>query len=101
MFIWAFDKNYIGTRNRGEALFIPFEQLFDLIKKQYLNDRKRSAEKIRLILDWKIMTTDNILIALLHHHLDDLAIEFMGYYSHFLDKNLFIYCMTHGNTYFL
>lgn len=47
------------------------------------------------------MTTDNILIALLHHHLDDLAIEFMGYYSHFLDKNLFIYCMTHGNTYFL
>lgn len=25
----------------------------------------------------------------------------MGYYSHFLDKDLFIHCMTHGNTYFL
>ncbi len=25
----------------------------------------------------------------------------MGYYSHFLDKELFIHCMTHGNTYFL
>jgi hypothetical protein len=59
------------------------------------------TEKIRIILDWKIMTGDNILIALLSLHLDDLAIEFMGYYSHFLDRHLFIYCMTHGNTYFL
>ena len=25
----------------------------------------------------------------------------MGYYSHFLDKELFIYCITHGNNYFL
>lgn len=25
----------------------------------------------------------------------------MGYYSHFLDKELFIHCMTHGNTFFL
>ena len=25
----------------------------------------------------------------------------MGYYSHFLDKSLFIYCITHGNTHFL
>jgi hypothetical protein len=25
LFIWAFDKNYIGTRNRADALFIPFE----------------------------------------------------------------------------
>lgn len=25
----------------------------------------------------------------------------MGYYSHFLDKELFIYCMHHGNNFFL
>lgn len=56
---------------------------------------------IKCVLDWKIFSMDNILQALLIHHFDELAIEYMGYYSHFLDKELFIHCMTHGNTYFL
>lgn len=38
---------------------------------------------------------------MLIHHFDELAIEYMGYYSHFLDKELFIHCMTHGNIFFL
>jgi hypothetical protein len=54
-----------------------------------------------MILDWEIISTDNILIALLAHHMDDIAIEYMGIYSHLLDKDLFIYCMTHGNNEFL
>ena len=58
-------------------------------------------KKIRKVLDWKVISTDNILVALLHHHFDDLASDYMGYYSHFLDKDLFIYCITNGNNFFL
>ena len=32
LFVWAFDKNYIGSRVR-DSMFITFEQLFDLIMK--------------------------------------------------------------------
>lgn len=38
LFTWAFDKNYVGARNKEGALFISFEQLFDLIKKQYVGE---------------------------------------------------------------
>lgn len=48
-----------------------------------------------------IITSDNILVALLYHYYDNLALDFMGYYSKFLDKNLFIYSLNHGNTMFL
>ena len=33
MFVWAFEKNYIGLRTKPDSLFINYEQLFDLIKK--------------------------------------------------------------------
>lgn len=76
----------------------------DLIQKTYHgkpNAKEKINEMIKFVLDWKIFSMDNILQALLIHHFDELAIEYMGYYSHFLDKELFIHCMTHGNTYFL
>jgi len=57
--------------------------------------------QIRKVLEWKIISLDNILRALLIHHEDELAVEYMGYYSHFLDKELFIHCMRNGNTEFL
>ena len=57
--------------------------------------------KIKMVLDWKIMSEDNILIALLVHNMDKIAIDYMGYYSFFLDKHLFVHCMTHGNNMFL
>lgn len=53
------------------------------------------------MLEWKIISTDNILIALLSHHFDEEAIEYMGYFSHLLDKELFVFCMTNGNNLFL
>lgn len=37
----------------------------------------------------------------MNHNLDKLAINYMGYYSHFLDKELFNYCLMHGNNIFL
>jgi hypothetical protein len=72
-----------------------------LVQKNYADDKQRAHEKIREILEWKVKSKNNILMALLVHHLDELAIEYMGYYSNFLDKALFGHCMTHGNTYFL
>jgi hypothetical protein len=72
-----------------------------MIKKHYFKDQLKAKKKLKEVLDWKIISNDNILIALLAHHIDDLAIDYMGYYSHFLDKDLFIFCMTHGNNFFL
>ena len=40
-------------------------------------------------------------MALLSHNFDDLAIDNMGYYNAFLNQDLFVYCMTHGNNIFL
>lgn len=45
-FVWAFDKNYIGLRHKAESLFITFEQLFDLVKKNYHEDRTKVTERI-------------------------------------------------------
>lgn len=66
-----------------------------------MENKELGLEKIKKICEWKVISTDNILIALLGHHLDELAIFYMGYFSHFLDKELFIYCMLHGNNFFL
>lgn len=100
-YTWAFDKNYIGQRDSKDAIFITFEQLFDLVKKNYEHDKEKTSQKVMEILEWKIISTDNILKALLIHHFDSIAIDYMGYYNHLLDKELFIHCMTHGNNRFL
>lgn len=99
-FVWAFDKNYIGSRHRN-GLFISYEQLFDLILKQNGGMARLAEPKIKQVVEWKIISADNILKALVNHNLDELAINYMGYYNHFLDKDLFIFCMTHGNSIFL
>jgi hypothetical protein len=35
------------------------------------------------------------------HHLDEIAVEYMGEYSYLLNKELLITCIKHGNSYFL
>lgn len=45
-FLWAFDKNYIGQRNKAESMFITYEQLFDLIKKNYQDEKEKIQIKI-------------------------------------------------------
>ena len=104
MFVFGFDKNYIGPRHKKDAPAIPIKyvHLFDMILRHYgLKQYPLAIEKIQVVCDWKIVSTDNILIALLEHHIDEVAIKFMGYYNHFMDKELFIFCMTHGNNLFL
>ena len=86
---------------REDAIKISFEQLFDLILKQHVESEFLADKYLKQVVDWKIISDDNILISLLAHHKDELAINYMGYYSHFLDKELFLYCMMHGNNVFL
>ncbi len=80
---------------------IQYEGLFEMIKKYFGDDKEDMMGKIRVVLDWRVVSDDNILIALLVHNLDIVAMDYMGYYSHFLNNHLFIYCMTHGNNIFL
>lgn len=101
MYLYAFNKNYIGLRSRDDSKMISFLDLFDMIKLQYSSNFKKQTAEIRKVLDWRIQSEDNILVALLGHNFDNLAVKYMGHYSHLLDKDLFIYCISHGNTIFL
>lgn len=92
-FVWGFQKNFIGPRSKQE--YVTFEQLFDMML------RADQEQHIETILDWKVDSNDNILHALLTHNMDKKASEYMGIYSHFLDEDLFLYCIDHGNNIFL
>ena len=72
-----------------------------MISKQHTENPHLALKNIEVVLNWKIISADNILIALMNHNLDKLAIQYMGYYAHFLDKDLFNYCLMHGNNIFL
>lgn len=60
---------------------------------------------IKKVLNWKIDSLDkredNVIEALLSHHFDKIAIEYMGYFNSLLNEDLFIYCIKHGNNEFL
>jgi hypothetical protein len=92
-FLWAFKKNCVGPRI--DRCFIDYTKLFrDMILYEY-------EDMIPYVCQWKINTDDSIIHALLDHNLDKIAIEHMGAYTHLLDKNLFLFCIDHGNDIFL
>lgn len=53
------------------------------------------------MIRWNVITDDNILIALLKHSFDTLALEYMGFYVEDINKELFLYCMINGNEIFM
>ncbi|CDW78613.1 UNKNOWN [Stylonychia lemnae] len=99
-FVWAFNKNVLGPRNTTDATPITYTQLFDIVKNMY-ETSSQIKEGIKMICQWLLITDDNILLALLYHYQDNLALDYMGYYNKFLDKDLFLYSMNHGNKMFL
>eukprot|EP00347_Sterkiella_histriomuscorum_P022855 403336899 len=99
-FVWAFKKNFLGPRNSVDSTPITYTQLFDIIKNMY-ESTNQIKEGIRFICQWMLITDDNILLALLYHYQDNLALDYMGYYDKFIDKDLFLYSMNHGNKMFL
>jgi hypothetical protein len=66
-----------------------------------VEDPKMAMESIKNVLEWKVISKDNILVALLAHNFDEFSIQYMGFYSHFLNKDLFLFSMMHGNTFFI
>ena len=70
------------------------------MRKQY-TDQKELETRVKAVVEWRIINNDNILIALLSEHFDALAVNYMGLFSHLLDQNLFIFCITNGNNFFL
>lgn len=40
-YVWAFDKNYIGQRNKIDSILITYETIFDLILKKYLDEKEK------------------------------------------------------------
>jgi hypothetical protein len=106
--VWATRKNFIGDRAEGASTMVTFEHLFDIIIRHYatkVEGEKQREYYIKTILDWKIVCiddiTNNIIRCLLAHHLDVIAVEYMGEYHRLLNKELLIYCIDHGNYYFL
>ena len=82
-------------------MLVTFEQLFDLILKNYHTDKEKIDQRITEVLEWQVISSNNILRALLVHNLDEIAVKYMGIYSHYLDKELLIHCVKQGNTIFL
>ena len=82
-------------------MLVTFEQLFDLILKNYHTDKEKIDQRITEVLEWQVISSNNILRALLVHNLDEIAVRYMGIYSHYLDKELLIHCVKQGNTIFL
>ena len=38
-YVWAFNKNYIGSKKKNDAKFITFESLFEAISKKQQDDK--------------------------------------------------------------
>lgn len=106
-YLWASGKNFIGDRNLSTSLQVKFEQFFDIIIRSFTDNEAAQEEVIKHVLDWRIETNkkrdenDNIIEALLAHHFDKIAIEYMGYFNNLLNDHLFVYCIRHGNNNFL
>jgi len=55
MFVYSFDKNYLGSRFKEECVPVKFENLFDMIKKQFEGSPEVIDGKLRLIMEWKVI----------------------------------------------
>jgi len=100
-FVWAFGKNYLNSRRMPNAKQVHFLQLFECIKKYYQRADLYRRD-MRTVCKWMFPGNDDILHALLHHREDSLCLEFMGYYSRFLEGGeLFLFALEHGNSNFM
>lgn len=107
-YIWCFGKNFFEFEEG--KIFITYEDLIKLAKVVYMQeseDSKSEAHKehmdefIKSLVKWNVITDDNLLIALIKHGYDLLALEYMGFYVEDINKELFLYCMQNGNEIFM
>jgi hypothetical protein len=99
-YIWAFAKNLHETQGKQQDL-ITYNELLHSIKFVKGDDKKSIDAFARSIVTWLVETDDNILIALLEHQYDELALDYIGYYTDFINDELLLYCLKNGNELFL
>ncbi len=58
-------------------------------------------EKVTIICNWMTLVKDNILEALLKGFFEEECLAFMGYYSSFLNKDLFLFALSNNNDLFM
>lgn len=99
-YIWAFGKNVYDSTEKS-PVFISYNVLFDIIR--IINEKEKDQEKecIERVVNWLVITDDNILISLLSHEYDDLALQYIGYYVDDINVDLLLYCLKFGNEKFL
>jgi hypothetical protein len=92
-YLWAFGKNIIGVRRYNEHFGrtqekVHFNRLILMIKRMKDKDELARMDVIK-VCEWMTLAEDNILQALLNHFYEEECLQYMGYYSRFLDKHLF------------
>jgi hypothetical protein len=65
--------------------------------------KKHDEQKayIKQVCDWLTLADDNILMALLKHAFEEECLEYMGYYSRYLNKELFLFALHNNNDVFM
>lgn len=62
---------------------------------------KENEKSIKIICEWKLDLEDDMLHSLLLFFLEDLALEYMGFYRKFLKVELFLFALNNGNMTFM
>ena len=103
-FVWAFGKNFIGSRRNPRSNKVNVKALIEIIHKIFAKYPRRIEECCETVCKWKIMGDDdehNVLWALLSEFQELLALKYMGYYWRFLKKELFVYALSNNNMTFM
>lgn len=104
---------------------LKFQELFSYIAEIAPKYRRKQRDEMRKCCDWLLKfenyqpveeddmvpvedgadeeddDVDNILRALLHFQADELCLEYMGHYSMFLNKELFLHSLKNNNEEFI
>lgn len=108
-YVFAFNKNFLSNDPDEEPDLrepITFKKLFGVIDQYYKNEGDDVSKDIlyKEIVNcckWKLDMDENILEALLFHNKDQIALDYLGVYSKFLDNphgsELFLYSISHKN----
>ena len=103
-YVWAFGKNYVRSRRDGEATLVTVKMLLKKVSDAYENNEKVRKDSCKEVCEWMMVGDSeehNVLGALLEQNMEELALDYMGWYMRFLDKGLFIFALSNNNTHFM
>lgn len=102
-YVWAFGKNCYGSRRQGDFERLSIQELLKIVSEVF-SDQKVAEYCCEQVCLWKMVGNTpeyNILEALLAENQQLLALDYMGYYTHFLDRNLFIFALKKNTSLFM